>query len=103
MRRTARAAADAAVAYRVDEGSAAPAASSVRASVHAVRESQSAAYVVRAIPYGPMLIRLIPPLVLAAVVVPVAGRRAFRLFKLVRSGQPNPDRFKGLLTTRTRY
>jgi Fe-S oxidoreductase len=49
------------------------------------------------------MLRPLPLFVLAALVVPVAGRRAWRLTSLVRSGQPNPERFKGLFTTRTRY
>jgi Fe-S oxidoreductase len=49
------------------------------------------------------MLRPIPLLIIAAVAGLFAGRRAWRLVKLVRSGQPNPERFKGLFTTRTRY
>ena len=38
-----------------------------------------------------------------AAVAPSPGRRALSLVQLVRSGQPNPERFKGLLTTRSVY
>jgi Fe-S oxidoreductase len=47
--------------------------------------------------------RPLPLVFFAIVVLPVVGRRVLRLFKLVRSGEPNPERFKGLLTTRTKY
>ena len=48
-------------------------------------------------------LRLIAPLVLALVIGPIAGKRAWELFKMVKAGQPDPSRFEGLLTTRSRY
>jgi hypothetical protein len=47
--------------------------------------------------------RAIPLFVLAILVAPFAGRRAWRLVRLVRSGQPEPSRFKDLFTKRTYY
>jgi len=48
-------------------------------------------------------LRAWPLIPLALIVLPVAGKRVLRLFKLVRSGEPNPERFEHLLTTRTKY
>ena len=47
--------------------------------------------------------RLVPLALLGIVVLAVAGPRALALVNLVRSGQPNAERFKGLFTTRTWY
>jgi Fe-S oxidoreductase len=47
--------------------------------------------------------RLVPLGLLGIAVLAVAGPRARNLVQLVRSGQPNAERFKGLLTTRSAY
>jgi Fe-S oxidoreductase len=48
-------------------------------------------------------LRAWPLIPLALIVLPIAGKRVFRLTKLVRTGEPNPERFEGLFTTRTKY
>jgi Fe-S oxidoreductase len=47
--------------------------------------------------------RVVPLVLIGLVVAPLAGRRGWSLVRLVRSGQPNPERFKALLTKRTYY
>jgi Fe-S oxidoreductase len=47
--------------------------------------------------------RLVPLALLGIAVLAVAGPRAMSLVQLVRSGQPNPERFDGLLTRRSVY
>jgi Fe-S oxidoreductase len=48
-------------------------------------------------------LRVIPLLLLGAVIAPIAGLRVLKLFKLVMAGQPNPERFDKLLTRRSVY
>ncbi|HVE92256.1 MAG TPA: (Fe-S)-binding protein [Actinomycetota bacterium] len=42
------------------------------------------------------MLRPLPLLVMGAVTALIAGRRGWRLFRMVRSGQPDPERFKDL-------